>query len=543
VLRPAPPVPYRREILHMPDGGQVTLDWAPSACVEAAASPAATPIVLLTHGLAGASDENYIRSFASRVGVSRAWRVVVYNRRGHGDGAHTMPKLTLGEAAAAEGREPTPRAGDGLRRGFASAGAGLHRAGSAASGLHRSGSAGDGLSTGAGRSDLAAASSKRTWPRHGDTGDMHAVVAHLAATFPDAPLLGIGYSAGSNVLIKYLAEAGSDAPLVGAVSVCNAYDLVRGTALFAKHHPWWDKAMARSLARLAARHWDLLEQVMPLQKGLVRKASSVRDLDTLVATPLYGYPSVDAYYADQHCCALLEHVAAPTLCLNARDDPIIHPSLLDYPLNASAANPRLISVVTRRGGHLGWVEGWRPVSWYERVCFEFLDAALAARGALCGAGVAPTAAVIPAAAALAAQQQQHAQTPPCGAMNGMNGNGNGSMSCMALELAQAAALAEVARQAAAAAQQQQCGYAQAPAECGGKGSGREMASPSRRRAPSRSRRAAAAGGAAAGASPSPPRSRAGRTRGGGGDAMASPSPGPRARRAARTPAAAAAERW
>jgi predicted alpha/beta-fold hydrolase len=528
----------------MADGGQVTLDWAPSPAADVAASPSATPIILVTHGLAGASDENYIRSFAARAGGGRAWRVVVYNRRGHGDGAHTMPRLTLGEAAAAEGREPTPRAdGNGLRRGFGSAASGLHRANSTASGLHRSGSAGKGLSAGAGRSDLAAASSKRTWPRHGDTGDMHAVVAHLAATFPDAPLLGIGYSAGSNVLIKYLAEAGSDAPLVGAVGVSNAYDLVRGTALFAKHHPWWDKVMARSLARLAARHWELLEQVMPLPKGLVRKASSVRDLDALVATPLYGYPSVDAYYADQHCCALLEHVAAPTLCLNARDDPIIHPSLLEYPRNAAAANSRLISAVTRRGGHLGWAEGWRPASWYERVCFEFLDASLAARDALCGAGVVPTAAVIPAAAALAqALQAQAAQQQQAVMMMTACASPNGNMSCMELEAAQAAALAQVARQAAAAeaaaaAQYAQQRYAQAPAECD---AGAALASPSRRRAPSRSRRGSAAAGAAgAGASPSPPRSRSGRAR--GGDAMASPSPGPRARRAARTPVAA--ERW
>jgi len=388
-MRPAPAVRYRREMVAMGDGGQVTLDWAPSPAADAALDEKLpgteddAPIVLLMHGLAGDSNENYIRSFAGRAGASRRWRVVVYNRRGHGDGEHIMPRLTLGEAAAAEGRDMTPRC-DGAGSAFS---AGLRRTGSMG-GLLRSGSVGEGLSSGAGRTDGAAASSKRTWPRHGDTGDLHAVVAHLRARHPAAPMLCIGYSAGSNVLIKYLAEAGSDAPVAGAVSVSNAYDLVRGTALFAKHHPWWDWLMARSLAALAARHWDLLEQVMPLQKGLVRKASSVRDLDALVATPLYGYPSVDAYYADQHCCAMLEHVATPTLCLNARDDPIIHDSLLEYPANACAANANLLLAVTKRGGHLGWVEGWRPVSWYETLCFQFLDASLAVHLAGDGGGAA-----------------------------------------------------------------------------------------------------------------------------------------------------------
>ena len=381
-LRPAPELQYRRETVAMADGGQVTLDWAPSPEADAAfeaKQPLAeddAPIVLLMHGLAGDSKENYIRSFAQRAGRTRRWRVVVYNRRGHGDGEHVMPRLTLGEAAAAEGVEMTPRAA-AANGAF---GGGLRRTGSFG-GLRRTASVGDGMSSGAGRSDAAAASSKRTWPRHGDTNDLHAVVALLRARHPAAPLLCIGYSAGSNVLIKYLAEAGSDAPVAGAVSVSNAYDLVRGTALFAKHHPWWDWLMARSLAALAARHWDMLEQVMPLSKGLVRKASSVRDLDALVAAPLYGYPSVDAYYADQHCCAMLEHVNVPTLCLNARDDPIIHPTLLEYPINAAAANANLLLAVTQRGGHLGWVEHWRPVSWYEALCFQYLDGVLEAHAA------------------------------------------------------------------------------------------------------------------------------------------------------------------
>ena len=37
---------------------------------------------------------------------------------------------------------------------------------------------------------------------------------------------------------------------------------------------------------------------------MVRKASSVRALDSLIAKPIYGYESVDAYYADCHCCEL-----------------------------------------------------------------------------------------------------------------------------------------------------------------------------------------------------------------------------------------------
>lgn len=97
------------------------------------------------------------------------------------------------------------------------------------------------------------------------------------------------------------------------VSFRSAYDLVTGTKLFAKYHPYWDWYLTRSLRGLAKRHWELLEQILPVEDRnrrtrLVRKASSVRDLDANLATALYGYGSVDEYYADSHCKDILEHI-------------------------------------------------------------------------------------------------------------------------------------------------------------------------------------------------------------------------------------------
>lgn len=66
-----------------------------------------------------------------------------------------------------------------------------------------------------------------------------------------------------------------------------------GTKLFAKYHPLWDWYLARSLRMLAKRHWEVIEQIVPPEERegrqrMVRKASSVRDLDASLAMPLYG---------------------------------------------------------------------------------------------------------------------------------------------------------------------------------------------------------------------------------------------------------------
>lgn len=48
----------------------------------------------------------------------------------------------------------------------------------------------------------------------------------LREKYPNALLFGVGWSLGANILLRYLAEEGSEAPLAGAVSLCNPFNLV-----------------------------------------------------------------------------------------------------------------------------------------------------------------------------------------------------------------------------------------------------------------------------------------------------------------------------
>ncbi|KAH0956080.1 hypothetical protein HN011_012124 [Eciton burchellii] len=72
-----PPIEYRREILSLPDGGEVALDWAEEDCSTT------SPIVIILPGLTGASQAEYIKclvSTARKVGI----RCVIFNYRGLG---------------------------------------------------------------------------------------------------------------------------------------------------------------------------------------------------------------------------------------------------------------------------------------------------------------------------------------------------------------------------------------------------------------------------------------------------------------------------
>nr|GEX89415.1 embryogenesis-associated protein EMB8-like [Tanacetum cinerariifolium] len=86
----------------------------------------------------------------------------------------------------------------------------------------------------------------------GRTEDLREVVNHLHSTQPEAPLLVIGTSLGANILVKYLGEDGTNAPIVGAASISNPWDLLMDIArmhrvVYARIADWEGIEKARSV--------------------------------------------------------------------------------------------------------------------------------------------------------------------------------------------------------------------------------------------------------------------------------------------------------
>jgi hypothetical protein len=218
------------------------------------------------------------------------------------------------------------------------------------------------------------------------TGDLAAVVAHVAATHPDAPLVAAGYSLGANILVNYLGEAGAATPLAAAVSLCNPFDLVLADKAFAAgFNRLYDANLARSLRTIFARHAHLWEDKAatggkPFDPVAGAAAPSIRAFDDAVTRVSFGFPTVDAYYAASGSAARIPGVRIPLLCLQAEDDPIA-PSA-GIPTAAIAANPHCLLATTQRGGHLGWCAGPAGAAgppWSDGPTIEFLYAALMER--------------------------------------------------------------------------------------------------------------------------------------------------------------------
>ena len=68
----------------------------------------------------------------------------------------------------------------------------------------------------------------------------------------------------------------------------------------------------------------------------------------------------------------ITYAKPPLLCLANMSDPLLDNTLLSVPIVASRRNENIITVVTNKGGHIGWIESISREPWYSKVVFEYI---------------------------------------------------------------------------------------------------------------------------------------------------------------------------
>jgi predicted alpha/beta-fold hydrolase len=207
----------------------------------------------------------------------------------------------------------------------------------------------------------------------GDSAEIGSVLNRLRAGFPDTPLFAVGISLGGNALLKWLGETGSAARqlVAGAAAVSAPLDMnAAGAALdsgfnrrvYTAH--FLATLKAKSLAK-AARFPGLLDV------EAIRAATSFREFDTLVTARLHGYRDADDYWTRTSSKPLLGDIAAPTLVLNAKNDPFLPARVLPGSNEVSAS---ITLQQPESGGHVGFPAGHFPgrINWLPQRILDFL---------------------------------------------------------------------------------------------------------------------------------------------------------------------------
>ena len=190
-------------------------------------------------------------------------------------------------------------------------------------------------------------------------------------------MLLVGFSAGANLAVKYLGTRAAESPFVCAVSVCNGHELVPLTHDFVER-PMANAIMTNALQSLLAARLEEMKQIalaktLQLDFDKLRKTVNVREFEEMLMLPLnQQFNTLDDYYTANSCGVHMKYIRVPLLTMATSDDPLIGADLANHAVIASNTNPNIICVQTERGGHLGWLSGWRGKWWMMDVIERFL---------------------------------------------------------------------------------------------------------------------------------------------------------------------------
>lgn len=204
----------------------------------------------------------------------------------------------------------------------------------------------------------------------GSTDDLRRQLAVIERRRPGAMLYGVGVSAGSGLLVRYLGEERERSRFRAAVALCPAYDL---RDAFHHAHPTYDRYLTRKMVEFfLLKNREVLGGV----SGFAECAAA----PTMAAFhdrlyPLAGFASCDAFYRSSNPMEVARDVSVPVLVINAADDPVCVGRNVHRHLDQMQALPRMTLALTRRGGHCGFFDGLlASESWADRAIAEYLRA-------------------------------------------------------------------------------------------------------------------------------------------------------------------------
>jgi hypothetical protein len=205
----------------------------------------------------------------------------------------------------------------------------------------------------------------------GSTDDLRRQLDAIEARRPGAPVYGVGVSAGSGLLVRYLGEEGAASRLRAAVALCPAYD-IRDAFHYA--HRGYDRYLTRKMVQFfLTRNRDVLGGIDGFD-ACSASTSMAEFHDRLF--PLAGFGSREEYYVASNPMEVARDVGVPVLVINSADDPVCVERNVHRHLPDMRRLSRMTLALTRRGGHCGFFETLaRTDTWSDRAIAEYLGAA------------------------------------------------------------------------------------------------------------------------------------------------------------------------
>ena len=202
----------------------------------------------------------------------------------------------------------------------------------------------------------------------GTTDDLVHLISMVPPDLRSNGIAAMGYSLGANVLMKFLGERGSSAPIKAAIAVSSPRDLAAVSRRFMR----WDNALFQFaiLSQLRTESVKPAAEFSEQERNAALNARTIWDFDQTFTAPRNGFSSAEDYYTRSSCAAFLEHIAVPTLVIYAANDPIVPSDA--YNQYRWDRNPKLVRLLSQSGGHCGFRGPDRHAYWHDACAARFL---------------------------------------------------------------------------------------------------------------------------------------------------------------------------
>lgn len=192
----------------------------------------------------------------------------------------------------------------------------------------------------------------------GDYEEIAWILARLRARHP-GPVIAAGVSLGGNALLRWAAEAASDASShVNAVAaICSPLDLAAGGHAIGRgfNRQIYTHMFLRTMVPKALRKWE--QHPGLFDRDALLAARDLYAFDNVFTAPVHGFRNTEDYWHRASSKPLLSHIRVPALVVNALNDPFVPASSLP---RAGEVGPCVTLWQPRHGGHVGFAQGPWP---------------------------------------------------------------------------------------------------------------------------------------------------------------------------------------
>ncbi|GFN85849.1 abhydrolase domain-containing protein 15 [Plakobranchus ocellatus] len=211
----------------------------------------------------------------------------------------------------------------------------------------------------------------------GDPSDLRQVIKYIRLRWSKSPLAAVAYGTGCGLLMSYLGEFGSSALLTACTCISPCWDTPE-RFLSSGPRGVYDFLLLLRLKQMLCRHAPALGHVVDAGHALMT-AWSLPEFDKAVYCPLYGHKDLDQLWEVNNPIRDVDDIEVPVLCVNSLDDPVSpcdgdETGNSSIPYDLFKCYPNFLLVVTRRGGHCGFMDGFPPKPWADELCLDHVEA-------------------------------------------------------------------------------------------------------------------------------------------------------------------------